>query len=92
MGVNKLSRNVTIVVIILIIVLLAAYLVWLRGKYSAEPILSPSPNPTVQASPSLEPSPTVSASASATPVASPKEATKSGSKTIKTATPAATVR
>jgi hypothetical protein len=80
-----MSRNVTIVVIILIIVLLAAYLVWLRGRYSATN-LSPSPEASVEMSPSPVLSPSPTASASASPVAtksgslktSPKPATKSG--------------
>ncbi len=70
-----MSRNVTIVVIILIVVVLAAYLVWLRGKYE-QTSLTPAPSaqivsPTPSVTPSLTPSP--SASQSASPSASVKK-------------------
>lgn len=78
-----MSRNVTIVVIILIIVLLAAYLVWLRGRYT-QPVLTPVP----QATPVVEESPSPTPTASPSPSPRAKEAT--GGARLKTATPAAT--
>lgn len=79
---NKLNRNITIVVIILIIVLLAGYLVWLRGRYltpensATQTVENVTPAPTIVAT--IQP--TASASASATPKVSP---TASSSATVK---------
>lgn len=78
-----MSRNVTIVVIILIIVLLAAYLVWLRGRYT-QPVVTPVPQET----PVVEESPSPISTESPSPSPWAKEAT--GSVRLKTATPAAT--
>ncbi len=82
-----MSRNVTIVVIILIVVLLAGYLVWLRGRYSAgdqENLnvveVTPTPTPSVEATPTASASatPTATASATVSPRATSSPATGSG--------------
>ncbi|MBI3109540.1 hypothetical protein HYZ06_00685 [Candidatus Daviesbacteria bacterium] len=80
----KLNRNVAIVTAILVLVVIAGYLVWLRSRY--QPPVSPQAGGEVQVTPSPEPS--VSASPSATPAG--KEAT--GSVKQKTSTPGGTAR
>lgn len=79
-----MNRNVSIVIILLVLVVIAGYLVWLRSKVSST--VTPKVVEQVQITPS--PVPTLTASPSATPKT--KEAT--GSVKQKTSTPSSTRR
>ncbi len=65
-----MNRNVSIIVVILVLVVIAGYLIWLRSRVT--PVVSPKEEQQVQVTPT--PAPTLVASPSATPG---KEATGS---------------
>lgn len=79
-----MNKNISIVVVILVLAVIAGYLVWIRSRVA--PTISPKVEEEVQVTPS--PEPTMTASPSATPKT--KEAT--GSMKQKTGTSGGTER